>query len=445
VRKKWLILLCLVVIIGAAGLWMWSARQSETLPSLLLPDSNRVHLVAVTVGTNVKINFGTPFERVLARLPGKLGKRFKGNELSSISSHMSLGSDLLLWFRYDSPPQPNTFIQARAVQDGELLHVPIFSAHPQTLSNGQTVAYSGTPLWPRRHRTLTFRIQQALQSSAEAVSLGELTVANPAYANYPLWVPEQLPATRKFGSTTFTLEHSTRGYQTRVRATSDGWPDTSWEVWAHWVRDATGNIAIQADAHRPAPLREGADQGGLITPATSWYGMPQEPAWKIGFQFVRAKSLASNQVFVLRGVPAVSTGSWFSASWQTNLPAGVVQFRHQPDWEDDARRPCLMPFQPHTLDLANPQPRPLAIMILGAVNDTGQKIEPVEGRKIHVPKGSTTLDITIGVPEQHFVEYTVAWRSLVERLAAPQPAPTPAYLEMPDSIRPENVLRELEK
>jgi hypothetical protein len=78
VGKKWLVLLCLLVAgIGGVTLWIWSAARSAPAPSLLLPDSNRVHLVAVTVGTNAKMNFGTPVERVLARLPGKLGKRFK--------------------------------------------------------------------------------------------------------------------------------------------------------------------------------------------------------------------------------------------------------------------------------------------------------------------------------------------------------------------------------
>ena len=88
------------------------------------------------------------------------------------------------------------------------------------------------------------------------------------------------------------------------------------------------------------------------------------------------------------------------------MPMGVVQLRYQPDWEDPARKPCLVPHQGEAADLTTGQ-NPLAIMILDAVNNSGKKIEVIAGRKIHIPTNSTTLDITIGIPLQHCVEYTV--------------------------------------
>lgn len=442
-KKRWLVLLCVLVLLVAGGLWWNSLRPVRFPGPLVLADGNRVHLVGVTLGTNATMHFGTGVERVMARLPGKLGSRFRGNQLSAVS-HTAPGEDIVLWFRYDRPPQPNTYLRAR-LQNGERLFVPSFSAHPQTLSNGQTVAYCGTELWPRRSRTLTFQVEEALQSSHEAVCVGELTVANPGYGDYPVWVPEELPATRIFKDTGFALDHPNRPHHTRLRVTSDGWPDTRWEVWRHWVRDATGNIVDKSDQPWSGPVRESADERGVITLPLLGHGMPEEPAWKVGLQFVRAKALASNDVFVLREVPAVSTGAWFSAIWKTNLPAGSVQLRYQLDWEDDSRRPCLVPAPMDSVAFGNSRPVPLAIMILAAVSDSGTKIEPVNFRKIHIPPGSATLDITIGIPQQHLFEYTVDPKLFREQPFSPQPMSTPAYLKIPESIHPEKILRELGK
>ena len=446
-RKKWLVLLCLLVI-GGGGvtLWLWSAWRSEPMPSLLLPDSNRVYLVAVTAGTNAKIHFGTPIERVLARLPGKLGNRFKVNEVSAFS-HMSPipTAEIVFWFRYERPPPLGSYLRPRIVDKGEELRGPVYSSHPQTLSNGVIVAHSGTHLWPRRNRTLTFQVEQALQPSHESVQIGELTVANPAYGNYPIWVPEELPATRNFTNTSFILESMDKSHQSRVRVMSDGKAERSWEVWGHWLRDATGNLVVKRDEPQWGPRRERADSRGIITLYSWSWGMPIEPARKVGFQFVRTGSLASNEVFVLRGVPANATGPRFSGTWRTNLSAGVVQFSYHPDWEDPSRKPCLVPYVPEMVDLANATQNPPTIMILDAVNDAGQRIPVIGDRKIHIPTGSKTLDITIGIPLQHSVEYTVDPKALDESGRSVQATSTPDYLRIPDAARPEKILPELDK
>ena len=104
-----------------------------------------------------------------------------------------------------------------------------------------------------------------------------------------------------------------------------------------------------------------------------------------------------------------------------------------------------MPYLPKIVDLADSKRSPLAITILGAVDDAGQKIAAVNERKIHIPSGSTTLDITIGIPLQHCVEYTVDPKALNESRRSVQPISTPDYLKIPDTIRPEKILRELTK
>jgi len=444
VRKKWLLLLCLLVAaFGGVALWLWSTQRSEPMPSLLLPNSNRVHLVAVTVGTNDKINFGKPTERVLARLPGKLGKRFRANEISA-GSPMAPGSHIILWFRYDRPAEKGAFLRASLVQKDGSRYAPVYAFHPRTLPNGVTVGLSGTHLWPRRNRTLTFRIEQGSPTDHQGVPVGELTVANPAFGKYPVWEPEELPATRNFKNASFTLETVSQ-HQARVRAASDGKPDMGWEVWGHWLRDATGNLMTQPDNQMRAPTRYEASERGVITVPILSYGMPKERAWKLGLQFVRAGHFASNEVFVLRGVPATATASWPPVTWKTNLPVGTVQLSFQLDWDDGSRRPCLITYLPQIGDFAGSKRSSLAFTILEAVDATGRRIPVVDGRKIHIPTGSTTLDITIGVPAHYFVEYTVDANAVFTTDAMVRPSSAPAFMKTPKSVPPEKIRREMNK
>ena len=353
---------------------------------------------------------------------------------------MSPSAHIILWFRYDRPAEKGAFLRASLLQEDGSRYAPTYAFHPRTLPNGVTVALTGTHLWPRRNRTLTFRIEQVSQPSHQGVTVGELTVANPAFGKYPVWVPEELPATRNFKSATFTLEAVSQ-HQTRVRVASDGKPDTSWQVWGHWLRDATGNLITQTENQTRGPTRHEANERGVIRVPIFSHGMPKEPAWKLGLQFVRAGHFASNEVFVLRGVPATPTGSWPPTTWKTNLPAGTVQLKVQFDWEDGSRKPCLVSYAPQIVDLADSKRSSLAFTILEAVNETGQKIAAVDGRKIHIPPGSTKLDVTIAVLAQHFVEYTVDAKAAAHTLV--QPISTPDYLTIPNTIDPEKILREL--
>ena len=67
-----------LLVAGGGAFVGVSVVQHLRVPSgetFVLSDGSRVTLRGVTVGTNSSFLFGTPLQRVLARLPGKVGEK----------------------------------------------------------------------------------------------------------------------------------------------------------------------------------------------------------------------------------------------------------------------------------------------------------------------------------------------------------------------------------
>ena len=45
------------------------------------------------------------------------------------------------------------------------------------------------------------------------------------------------------------------------------------------------------------------------------------------------------------------------------------------------------------------------LLILGATDDQGRSVEPFEQRKLFIPEGATTLDVTVVAARREYVEY----------------------------------------
>jgi hypothetical protein len=399
VKKRWVILLIALPLGVVAVCIVWFSAPRDLPRSFVLPDSNRVTLIAVTVGTNGTMHFGSPLERLLARLPGKFGKRFQRNVVDALGA-TSGWTNIVFWFSYDFPPPPDSSIEVEMPAS-----VRRFRSASRTLANGKTVCYAGTPLWPRRGKELTANVTEFRDGIAYH-RLGEITISNPYYRKYPQWTAEPLPATRRFGNVSFTLDQVREMSPIRIGVTSDNQPETTWEAWIHQFRDATGNCYPLWDRGF-APARELPDDRGRVTLPVLSFGSPEEKALKLAVQFVRTGRIGSNEVFVLRGVPAAPATRSQTGEWSTNLACGLIVLRYHPDWSDRTNRPCLTTFHPDRLDLGSSTRNPPCVVILAAINDRGERIEPINQTKIHIPPGSKTLDITIAAPLQYLVEYTV--------------------------------------
>jgi hypothetical protein len=407
IRRRIILLGIATVLLAVIAGGIIRMSQKRELPrQFVLPDGNRVTLVDVMVGTNSSINFGTPVERVLAHLPGKLGKKFKKNTLE-VAEHFGPGNNLTLLFSFERAPANPFSIDVRVAAGTNRSDGPRFRSGVRVLPNGKTVACSGVPYWPRREKMLTVRLT-AMRTNEEYHAMGEITVANPAYGKYPLWQPERLPVTRRFEEVTFVLDRVSQG-DVRIRVGAGEKPETGWELWNYEVRDATGNRFPGYWNSAPiVPVK--VDKFGIARlPIIMHPGMPPEKAWKLGIQFVCTGKIASNQVFVVRGVPVTAAATtWPPPTWTTNLPCGTVRFRQQPDWRGGRVNTWyLSVVEPEAINYEKPLRNPPCIVILGAVNDQGQRGEMVDSKQVQIPSGSTTLDVTIAVVRQHFVEYAI--------------------------------------
>jgi len=251
-----------------------------------------------------------------------------------------------------------------------------------------------------------------MRTNEDYRAMGEITVANPAYQKYPYWEPERLPATRRFEDVSFVLETVSQG-DVRIRIGAGEKSETGWQAWNYGVRDATGN-RFPGHWHSASmgPQKVNA-QGTARLPIVMFLGMPPETAWKLGIQFVYTGKIASNQIFVARGVPA-AVGRPVPAEWTTNLPCGMVRFRQQPDWRNGRINiEHLSVVEPEAINYEKPSRNPPCFVILDAVNDKGEKADLVDGKHVEIPRRSTTLDVTIGVVRQHFVEYMIDPEMLV--------------------------------
>ena len=139
-------------------------------------------------------------------------------------------------------------------------------------------------------------------------------------------------------------------------------------------------------------------------PGGAW---PQEKAWKLGVEFARSRRFESNEVFVLTGVPVKAAGGRTTDTWRTNLPMGRVELNRQPNWNKPTRPPQITTFELQRSDFSGATANPLRVFLLAAVTDDGKTLEPFDQRRIDIPKESKTVDITVGVPRRHFVEYWI--------------------------------------
>jgi hypothetical protein len=396
------------------GLLIWNVNRTADAQTFTLKDGNRLTFRTVTVGTNERVNFGSGWERLLSRLPGKHGAKFRRNSWTDDSSEEAV----VFWFTYDRPPTDDSYLDLKfdgaSSWNSHSFHLP-----PRTLPGGKIITLSGARNWPRREKTFAVEIIDSGLNGEKYDRLGTLKVKNPAFRSFPEWKAEPLPATRRVDDMAFELV-TTRAKRTNAegqwvesaffRVTRDGKLDADWEACSYRVEDASGNhFQFQPASPRYTPRgpRAYSDSNGVVACPIGWLAWPTEKAWKVGIEFVRTRRIESNEVFVLRGVPARAAAGRTTDTWTTNIAAGVVELHHEPDWNKPGRPPRVDAFEVVRSDFANERNNPLRVLLLEAVTDRGQKLTPLEQRRIDVPAESQTLDVTIAVPKRYFVQYMV--------------------------------------
>ena len=179
---------------------VWSVREPGR--TFVLSDGTKVTLRGVTVGSNTTFYFGNPFQRMLARVPGKIGKKFKSRISANSEDNQNCAT---FWFTYNRPTTNSDYIGVRLIDDGLEQFSPPWWRPPNTLPNGEMIAACGHRIWPRRDKTFTLQVLEEYQGG-DWKRLGETRIRNPQPQTYPDWKPESLPASRRCGDVEFLLE-----------------------------------------------------------------------------------------------------------------------------------------------------------------------------------------------------------------------------------------------
>jgi len=95
--KRRPLLILLFLLVAGGGLFVWNASHDAQAESFVMVDGSRITFQAVTVGTNHSYCFGNVFQRLAARIPGRLGEITHGGTVFRFPTGSP--TDVILWFR----------------------------------------------------------------------------------------------------------------------------------------------------------------------------------------------------------------------------------------------------------------------------------------------------------------------------------------------------------
>lgn len=411
-----------ILLAAVVAFVVWNVREPSR--TFMLSDGTKVTLRGVTVGTNTTFYFGNPFQRILARMPGKMGAKFKSRISATSESDQNCAT---FWFSYNRPTKNPHYMGVRLIHDTLEQFPPPWWRPPKALPNGEMIAACGHEIWPRRDKTFTLQVLEEYQGGSWK-RLGETRIRNPEPQKYPDWKPESLPASRRCGDVEFLLEEvdPSMGFkelkglisggwaapvEVRMRARRNGQPDTDWEVWAYQVWDAMNNRYPDPSAAWFGSLQRAKanEQGELRFPARC-YIWPSEEAFKLGLEMICAGRWSSNELFTIRGVPTRLKPKGQYWKWTTNTAGHSIKFWLGPDEEGGEKQTlehCLRIHEPQEIELSVDRREASRFLIVSANDDQKRPLNVIERRKIYIPADCKSLDLTLVPSRREFIEYTL--------------------------------------
>lgn len=424
-----------ILVLLGLGLAWWVGRAPA--PSGTLRDGTRLTLRQLDVGTNSVLRVGGPVRRVAARLPMAVARRWGRAGERTVSFGDT--TNLVLWLTglpqgvpLKPDPTPTGLTQSgwwperelptyRVVDDFGTNLVRMMAMPPMRLLGDEVVTCLHAELWPRRSRYFTLQAW-----SRDGATSGrpewELRVRNPAFANYSQWAPERLPAPRSVGDTKFTLHELQPAPSPnlppdafppaliRVDATCAGEPCDDWQICGVQCRDATGN-RIQAMPAETIPAGRG--RWWVRVPIVAFAG---EDTARIGVGFVPYRRVATNDLFVLRGVSlrTPSSGGAGGPGLVQHPVLGRVYVGANRAFDGETHQVFVASGEPMPRKVWDPDARWL--FVAGATDERGraatlggQGFDGVASRWLTLPGAdSEVLDITVAAPRVVFLEWTVS-------------------------------------
>lgn len=330
-----------IAVAAAAGLLLATGTATVTLTTLerhgenaklrVLPDGSFVRLLSTSVGTRFDYRAPSvaPWQRaILTKLPSSVASRFDGwlgmggGRMTMVGPNPGV-SNLAVFAAVETPSRSGGTLGIVAFDDQG--NSCLASAGAGTIGNddgrrSRTIRVWVLGAFPRRSKTVGLRVVNITHDESTWQTMAEFHTANPFYAKYPVWEPEDIPATKSDGDLAVTLTSLDTGVSlanpTRPAAADEvpatratfridpaGQAGRTWEPKAIELSDATGN------RWRPYWPAEATRQNGCSNELTFigalWRG---ESAWKMRVEFARTSGFYEDEQWTVSDlrVPASS-------------------------------------------------------------------------------------------------------------------------------------------
>jgi hypothetical protein len=291
-----------ILIIGIAAGAFWWLRRPQVIT---FSDESKVTLLAVEYGKRhapptVKAST-TPTTRAPARGRG---------------SFTTTSNTLVLWVREESDTSGNQYhgFQYFIYDKAGTACVQSYGRNYSGGRQGNGVVAVQLDAFPRRQGKFVLRVQEQSNSGQE-MSDQKFVVSNPVRSSFAKWTAEPLPTTKDADDVSVTLtklvvgadmsyqrnqdnadDAANKGVQAVFHVERNGKPVTNWQPVSVETTDATGN-------HVNGGINGNQWQDNDDT-VTYQYGLwPDEPAWKIKFEFSQQSDFAANELWTVPNLP----------------------------------------------------------------------------------------------------------------------------------------------
>jgi hypothetical protein len=292
-----------LVITLAAGAFWWLRRPQV----ITFSDDSKVTLLAVEYGKrHAPPTAKAPAASTPARTPVRRGP----------GSFTTPNDTLVIWVRETSDTSANQYhnFQYYVYDKAGTACVQTYGRNYSGGRQGNGVVAVQFDAFPRRQGKFYVRVQEQSNGGQEMADQ-KFVIANPARGSFTKWTAETLPSTKDDDDVSVTLtklavgadmpyqrnqdnpdDPANKGVQAVFHVQRNGKSVTNWQPVSVDTSDATGN-------HVSGGIGGNQWQDNNDT-VTYQYGLwPDEPAWKIKFEFSQQSDFADNESWTVQNIP----------------------------------------------------------------------------------------------------------------------------------------------
>ena len=285
-----------ILIIGlAAGAYWWMSRPQV----ITFSDDAKLTLVKVEYGKR--------------HAPPTAAKAAAGARAGARGNSFTTDKDtLVIWVREQYDSKQYHYFQFFVYDKGG---TGCAQAGPRNWrNNGNEVVAVQFDAFPRRPGKFFVRVQEQGNGGQE-MSEQKFVIPNPALKSFTKWTAEPLPATKVDDDVSVTLtklaagadmpgqrnqddadDAANKGVQAVFHVERNGKPVSNWQPVSVETSDATGN-------HVNGGISQNNWQDNNDTVAYQYGLWPDEPAWKLKFEFSQQSNFADNELWTVQNIP----------------------------------------------------------------------------------------------------------------------------------------------